>query len=60
MSDYRGIEIIINVITGENTMTDESAKMLCDRIEISVSEWVTTDEVMKEIKKRMLSIEDML
>ncbi len=60
MSDYRTIEIIVNAIGDDNIMTSEKAKMLCARIEIGVSECVTTNEVMEEIEKRILSIEDVL
>lgn len=60
MSDYREIEIIVNVIGKDNIMTEEPAKMVVQRIYIDVSELVTIDEVMAEIKKRMLSIEDVL
>lgn len=60
MSDYRTIEIIVNAIGNDNPMTGEKAKMLCVRIELDVSECVTTDEVMEEIEKRILSIEDVL
>ena len=58
MSDYREIKIIVNVIGNDNIMTEEPAKMVGCLINIAVSELVTTDEVMEEIKKRMLAIED--
>jgi hypothetical protein len=60
MSDYREIKIIINIVGKDNIMTDEQARMVSGIIDISVSELVTVDEVAEEIKKRMLSIEDVL
>lgn len=60
MSDYREIQIIVNVIGKDNIMTDEPAKMVSVPIHVAVSELVTVDEVMEEIKKRMLAIEDVL
>lgn len=60
MSDYREIEITVNVFGQNNIMTDEKAKLAAQRINIAVSELVTVDEVMEEIKKRMLAIEDVL
>ena len=60
MSDHREIQIIVNVIGKDNIMTDEPAKMVSIPINIAVSELVTVDEVMEEIKKRMLAIEDVL
>lgn len=60
MSDYRDIEIIVNAIGKNNIMTEEPAKMTCVKINIAVSELTTIDDVMEEIKKRMLSIEDVL
>ena len=58
MSDHREIEIIVNVIGKANAMTGEDARMMCDRIILDVSELVTVKEVMSEIEKMVLSIED--
>jgi hypothetical protein len=44
----------------DNIMTDERAMLVAQRINIAVSELATIDEVMEEIKKRMLAIEDVL
>jgi hypothetical protein len=60
MSDYRDIQIIINMIGKDNIMTEEPVKMMSDIFHIAVSELTPIDEVMEEIKKRILSIEDVL
>ena len=60
MSDYREIEIIINVIGNENIMTDEPECILPMRIQIGVSELTPLHEVTDEIRKRVLAIEDVL
>ena len=60
MSDYREIQIIVNVLGKDNIITDEPAKMISIPINIAVSHLITVDEIMEEIKKRMLSIEDVL
>ena len=60
MSDYRDIEITVNVVGKDNVMTDEKAKIEALRIHIAISELTTVVEVMEEIKKRMLAIEDVL
>lgn len=60
MSDYKVIEIIVNVIEKNDERADKPAKMVSGIIDITVSEIVTIDEVMEEIKKRTLSIEDEL
>jgi len=53
MSDYREIQIILNVIGKDNIMTGEGAKPVVGIINIAVSELVTVDEVMGEAKKRI-------
>ena len=60
MGDYRDIEITVNGVGTENSMTGEEAKIEAMRIHIAVSELVTVIEVMDEIKKRILLIEDIL
>lgn len=60
MSDYREIEIIVNVIGKENIMTDEPECIIPMRIRIAVSELTPLHEVADEIRKRVLSIEDVL
>lgn len=60
MSDYRAIEITVVVVGLDNIMTDEQSMLVAQRINIAVSELLTVKEVMEEIKKRMLSIEDVL
>lgn len=60
MSDYREIEIIVNVIGKDNIVTDENADIKVMRIRIAVSELATLYNVMDEIRKKLLSIEDVL
>ena len=58
MSDYRDIEIIVNVFGKDNIMTDEPARVVVIRLSVAVSQLVRVDEVAEEIKKMMLAIED--
>lgn len=58
MSDFREIEIIVNVIGKQNDATCEDARILCDRIIIDVSELMTLKEVMSKIEKSVFTIED--
>jgi hypothetical protein len=60
MSDYREIEIIVNIISKDNIMTEEPAMLTIGIFHLAVSELATVDEVLKELKKRILSIEDVL
>ena len=60
MSDYREIEMIVNVIGKDNTMTEESEGMFVMRIRIAVSESATLKEVTEEVRDRLLAIEDVL
>ena len=60
MSDYREIEMIVNVIGKDNIMTDELEGMMGMRIRIAVSESATLKEVTEEVRDRLLAIEDVL
>ena len=60
MSDYRDIEIIVNVFGKDNIMTDEPDRVVVIRLSVAVSQLVRVDDVAEEIKKRMLAIEDVL
>ena len=58
MSDYREIEIIVNVFGKDNIMTYEQERVMVLRIRIAVSESVTLKEVTEEVRDRLLAIED--
>ena len=60
MSDYRQIEIIVNTISKENAMTGEDADITAMQLQISVSESASVQQVTAEIKRRVLSIEEVL
>ena len=60
MSDYREIEIIVNVIGKDNIRTDENADINVMRVRIAVSESATLYIVTDTIRKKLLSIEDVL
>ena len=60
MSNYREIEIIVNVIGNENIWTNEPEGICCLPMKIRISELVTLNDVAGEIRKRVLAIEDVL
>lgn len=60
MSDYREIEMIVNVIGKENIMTDEDEEVIVMRVRIAVSELITLKQVREAVRSRLLSIEDVL
>lgn len=60
MSDYREIEIIVNVISKDNVMTDEREDHYAMKLQIAVSELATVKQVTDEIKRRVMSIGEVL